>query len=95
MNNIPTVTRNLLIINVVVFLATMALEMTGVDLHSGLGLHFMLAPDFHLYQLVTYMFAHGGWSHIFFNMLPCGCSGALWRPRGARASSCSTISCAA
>ena len=85
MNNIPTVTRNLLIINVVVFLATMALEMTGVDLNSVLGLHFMLAPDFHLYQLVTYMFAHGGWSHIFFNMFALWMFGRIvettWGPR--------------
>ena len=72
MPNIPTVTRNLLIINVLVFLATEVLGITGVDLNSLFGLHFFLAPDFHVYQLVTYMFAHGGWSHIFFNMF------ALW-----------------
>ena len=72
MNNIPTVTRNLLIINVVVFLATYLMQMIGADLNSILGLHFILAPDFKAYQLLTYMFAHGGWSHIFFNMF------ALW-----------------
>ena len=72
MNNIPTVTRNLLIINVVVFLATYALQMIGADPNSILGLHFIMAPDFHAYQLITYMFAHGGWRHIFFNMF------ALW-----------------
>ena len=72
MNNIPTVTRNLLIINVVVFIATYLIQMIGADLNSILGLHFILAPDFQAYQLLTYMFAHGGWSHIFFNMF------ALW-----------------
>lgn len=72
MNNIPTITRNLLVINVVVFLATYAFRGLGIDLNDLLGLHFMLAPDFHFYQLFTYMFAHGGWSHIFFNMF------ALW-----------------
>lgn len=72
MNNIPTVTRNLLIINVVLFLATYLMQMIGADLNSILGLHFILAPDFKAYQLLTYMFAHGGWSHIFFNMF------ALW-----------------
>lgn len=72
MNNIPTVTRNLLIINVVVFIATYLMQMIGADLNSILGLHFILAPDFQPYQLLTYMFAHGGWSHIFFNMF------ALW-----------------
>ena len=72
MNNIPTVTKNLLIINVVVFLATYALQTIGIDLKGLLGLHFILAPDFQLYQLFTYMFAHDGLSHIFFNMF------ALW-----------------
>ena len=72
MNHIPTVTRNLLIINVVVFIATYLMQMIGADLNSILGLHFILAPDFQAYQLLTYMFAHGGWSHIFFNMF------ALW-----------------
>ena len=33
-----------------------------------LGLHFFLASDFKLYQLVTYMFMHADFQHIFFNM---------------------------
>ena len=85
MQNIPTVTRNLLIANVVVFLTTMALQITGIDLNSVLGLHFLLAPDFHWYQLFTYMFAHGGWSHIFFNMFALWMFGCIvertWGPR--------------
>ena len=85
MNNIPTVTRNLLIINVVVFLATMLVAAMGIDLNDMLGLHFMLAPDFHIYQLFTYMFAHGGWSHIFFNMFALWMFGCIvertWGPR--------------
>lgn len=73
MNNIPTITKNLLIINVLVYLATVTLEtIAGVSLNSLLGLHFFLAPNFHIYQLFTYMFAHGGLSHMFFNMF------ALW-----------------
>lgn len=72
MPNIPTVTRNLLIINVLAFLATEMLPAIGVDLKGILGLHFFLAPDFHAYQLITYLFAHDGLSHLFFNMF------ALW-----------------
>lgn len=69
MPKIPTVTKNLLIINVLLFLATEVLGRTlGVDLTSLLGLHFFKAPDFRTYQLVTYMFMHGGFTHIFFNM---------------------------
>lgn len=33
---------------------------------------FLMASDFHIYQLVTYMFMHGGFQHILFNMF------ALW-----------------
>ena len=40
----------------------------GVDLNDLLGLHFFMASDFKLYQLVTYMFMHGDFQHIFFNM---------------------------
>ena len=68
----PPMTKNLLIINVLVFLATQVLLMRGIDLTSLLGLHFFLASDFHIHQFVTYMFLHGGWTHIFFNMF------ALW-----------------
>lgn len=85
MNNIPTITRNLLVINVVVFLATYVFRGLGIDLNDLLGLHFMLAPDFHFYQLFTYMFAHGGWSHIFFNMFALWMFGCIvertWGPR--------------
>ena len=85
MNNIPTVTKNLLIVNALVFFATYALRAVGVDLNDILGLHFILAPDFHAYQLFTYMFAHGGLSHIFFNMFALWMFGCIvertWGPR--------------
>jgi membrane associated rhomboid family serine protease len=70
--NIPTVTKNLLIINVLAFLAMLLLEMRGIDLADIGGLHFFLASDFRLWQLVTYLFLHANLSHIFFNMF------ALW-----------------
>lgn len=72
MNQMPPVTKNLLIINVLFFLGTLAAESNGVDLSDWLGLHFALASHFHAYQLFTYMFMHGGWQHLFFNMF------ALW-----------------
>lgn len=68
MRNLPVVTKNLLIINVLVFLASLALQPVGIDLTGLLGLHFFLASDFHLYQLFTYMFMHGGFMHLFMNM---------------------------
>ena len=72
MRNIPTITKNLLIINVLMFVATFVFQRGGIDLNDVLGLHFFMASEFHLYQLLTYMFMHGGLQHIFFNMF------ALW-----------------
>ncbi|MDE6347282.1 MAG: rhomboid family intramembrane serine protease [Bacteroides sp.] len=69
MNNIPTVTKNLLIINALMFMGTIVAEGYGIDLARYLGLHFFLAEDFNAAQLITYMFMHDGFSHIFFNML--------------------------
>jgi membrane associated rhomboid family serine protease len=65
-------TKNLLIVNFLAFAATWVLELRGIDLAQLLGLHFFLASDFHFYQFFTYMFLHGGFTHIFFNMF------ALW-----------------
>ena len=68
MREIPVVTKNLIAINVLMFLALLAFERSGIDLNNILGLHIFLAPDFSPYQLVTYMFMHGGFTHILFNM---------------------------
>ena len=72
MNQIPPVTKNLLIINVLFFLAAIVAPKYGLDLTEVLGLHFFMASDFHVYQFLTYMFMHGGFAHLFFNMF------ALW-----------------
>ena len=72
MNNIPTMTKNLLVVNILVYIATWVLQMRGIDLTAMLGLHFFKASDFRAYQFLTYMFLHGGFTHILFNMF------ALW-----------------
>lgn len=64
----PPVTKNLLIINCLAFLAQFVFERRGVDLTEMFGLHFVLADNFRLWQLVTYMFLHGSLTHLFFNM---------------------------
>ena len=64
----PTVTKNLIIINVLVFFGTLVAHRYGIDLAIYLGLHFFLASVFNPAQLITYMSMHGGFSHIFFNM---------------------------
>ena len=65
---IPPITKNLLIINVIVFLAQQVGKQRGFDLTSLFGLHFIYAEDFHFYQFFTYLFLHGDFAHIFFNM---------------------------
>ena len=69
---LPVVVKNLLIINAIMFLADVVLARFGIDLNSIFGLHFFMASDFRPWQLLTYMFMHGNFSHLFFNMF------ALW-----------------
>ena len=70
--NIPTITKNLLIVNFLTFVAAMVLQMRGINLNAIGGLHFFMASDFHLYQFLTYLFLHKGFEHILLNMF------ALW-----------------
>ena len=65
-------TKNLLVINILAYAATWVLKGSGVDLNGLLGLHFFMASDFRVYQFLTYMFLHGSFTHILFNMF------ALW-----------------
>lgn len=69
---LPPVIKNLLIINGIFFLATIVFGEKGIDLANILGLHYFFSEDFRPYQVITYMFMHGGFAHIFFNMF------ALW-----------------
>lgn len=70
---LPPVVKNLLIINGIFFLATVVFDSSfNIDLVKYLGLHYPLSRDFGVWQLVSYMFMHGGFSHILFNMF------ALW-----------------
>jgi len=66
---LPTVTKNIILINVIMYLATVLLQTQGIDLVKYLGLHYFLAPDFKPHQFVTYIFMHGSFQHILFNML--------------------------
>ncbi|MBT7688148.1 MAG: rhomboid family intramembrane serine protease, partial [Flavobacteriales bacterium] len=65
----PPVVKNLLILNGLLFLATLSFQTSiGIDLRDMLGLHYFEAEKFKIYQIVTYMFMHGDFTHIFFNM---------------------------
>lgn len=70
-SNIPPVTKNLIIINFIIWLATMALpHKFGIDIMQYGALHYIQAPDFNPAQLLTYMFMHStsDFAHILFNM---------------------------
>lgn len=80
-NYLPPVIKNLLIINGLVFLATM----TFPGLTEKLALFYPASPDFRPYQIVTHMFTHGSLSHVFFNMFALWMLGAVlenvWGPK--------------
>lgn len=65
LGNIPTVTRNLLIVNIIFFIATFINEDFMV---RTFALFYPASPLFRPWQVVTHMFMHGGLWHIFFNM---------------------------
>jgi membrane associated rhomboid family serine protease len=72
-NNIPALVKNILIINVLMFVATISLESSfDINLIKTFGLYNWQSDLFRPYQLVTHMFLHGSFMHIFFNMF------ALW-----------------
>lgn len=70
---LPVVLKNLLIINALAFLAYVVFYQSfGIDLNRILGFYYPASENFRLYQFITYMFMHGNFYHLFFNMF------ALW-----------------
>ncbi|MBQ3711349.1 MAG: rhomboid family intramembrane serine protease [Bacteroidales bacterium] len=62
---IPVVTRNILIVNAIFFIATLVNENFMV---STFGLFYPASQYFRWWQPLTHMFMHGGFWHLFFNM---------------------------
>ena len=65
MFNIPKVTKNILIVNVIMFVFTLINEDFMI---RTFALFYPTSPLFRIWQPVTHMFMHGGFMHIFFNM---------------------------
>ncbi|MBH1958826.1 MAG: rhomboid family intramembrane serine protease [Flavobacteriia bacterium] len=66
-NNIPPITRNIIIINVIVFILTYVLQ---TDLmYRYLAAFYPFSPFFHSWQIITHMFMHGSFMHILFNLM--------------------------
>lgn len=81
MLRITDVVKNLLIINVVVFL----IGAFGLLDTSMLALHYPTSSLFQPFQIVTHFFMHGGYLHLFFNMFALVMFGSaletLWGPK--------------
>ena len=65
LSSLPTVTKNLIIINVIIFLASLVNENFMI---GTFALFYPTSMYFHWWQVITHMFMHGGFWHIFFNM---------------------------
>ena len=64
-SQIPTVTKNLVAINILMFIATLVNENFMV---ANFAMFYPVSPFFKPWQILTHMFMHGGFWHIFFNM---------------------------
>ena len=87
LNNLPQVTKNLLLLNITVFIVVLILAQQGTDYTGLLGAHYINSPLFEPFQMITYMFMHSlnDFLHIVFNMLLLVMFGAhlerIWGPK--------------
>lgn len=65
MSNVPVVTRNILITNIILFIAT---QINQEFMFKTFALFYPTSPFFHWWQILTHMFMHGNFVHILFNM---------------------------
>ena len=63
---LPPVVKNLLILNGIFFLG--AIVLSSSYYFPSLSMHHWNSPNFRIWQPITYMFMHGDFFHIFFNM---------------------------
>ena len=70
MGSTSPITKNIIIINVIMWFAQVVLQRRGIDLSDYLGLHYVESSSFHIWQPITYMFMHDPYSfmHVFSNM---------------------------
>ena len=68
LNNIPQVTKNILLLNILFFVFKFFFSSQGIDLDRSLGAYYVNSPNFEPYQVVTHFFMHGDFMHIFMNM---------------------------
>ena len=83
---LPPVVKNILIVNGLFFLATISLDSAfNIDLIEMFGMHYFKSEYFKPHQIITYMFMHGGFTHILFNMFAVWMFGSVlenfWGPK--------------
>lgn len=65
--SMPPVTKNLLVINIIVFVAMQITKICG-PLERYCAMYYIESDAFHVWQPFTYMFIHVDFLHLFFNM---------------------------
>lgn len=90
-SSIPPVVKNLIAINIILWLASVVTRGLfsrlglNIDLTDILGMHYWASSKFNPAQLVTYAFMHAGFFHMFFNMFALYMFGGilehLWGPK--------------
>jgi membrane associated rhomboid family serine protease len=83
---IPTVIKNLVIINVLIFLAQSTLgDVFDTKMINWFALHDIRSPLFRPHQVITYLFLHGSWEHVLYNMFALWMFGSIlenyWGPK--------------
>jgi len=83
---LPPVVKNLILINVLMLIATWtAKSVFSVDLTTILGLYFPKSEQFMPLQIITHMFMHANFWHLFFNMFALYMFGGIlenvWGPK--------------
>ena len=80
--SIPPVTRNIIFINILVMIMA---SLNGEFMYENFSLFYPTSPFFKPWQIVTHMFMHGGFWHIFFNMYTLFIFGCvlerMWGPK--------------
>lgn len=89
---LPTIVKNLIIINSIMAFAQFVLGRFGIDLSDYLGLHYWKSTYFKPWQYFTHMFLHGSYNdvnltimHLFSNMFALWMFGSIlenvWGPK--------------
>lgn len=65
-NNIPPITKNIIIINVIIFIVANLVLQDKFTVY--LAAFYPFSPFFKSWQIITHMFMHGSIMHILFNM---------------------------